>query len=247
MPLYREGTSEALIVDDPWLRLTDDAAVPADGMVLVSFARWREARAALLARRGPVGVALANTDPVEALAPDVSRLDLVTLHFPKFSDGRAYSQARLLRGRFGYQGELLSDTRGTAIMNRIFHEYAPHKGEIKGRHTGVLISNGTGTAVSGVSFATPLQTATDARFKVNGLEVTRSSNTVTDVIDGVTLDLLVAPLAAALGAGPARAAAETHIDFVRETLAQSLRSAARRESAARRLNSEFSPSDSSTS
>lgn len=106
MPLYREGTSEALIVDDPWLRLTDDAAVPADGMVLVSFARWREARAALLARRGPVGVALANTDPVEALAPDVSRLDLVTLHFPKFSDGRAYSQARLLRGRFGYQGEL---------------------------------------------------------------------------------------------------------------------------------------------
>ena len=106
MPLYREGTSEALVVEDPWPRLTDDAAVPADGMVLVSFARWREARAALLARRGPVGVALSNTDPVEALAPDVSRLDLVTLHFPKFSDGRAYSQARLLRGRFGYQGEL---------------------------------------------------------------------------------------------------------------------------------------------
>jgi flagellar hook-associated protein 2 len=43
--------------------------------------------------------------------------------------------------------------------------------------------------VTGVSFATPLQTATDARFKVNGLEVTRSSNTVSDVIDGVTLDL----------------------------------------------------------
>jgi|EndMetStandDraft_6_1072998.scaffolds.fasta_scaffold143308_2 uncharacterized protein (DUF934 family) len=106
MPLYREGTSTALIVEDPWLRLADDAAVPADGMVLVSFARWREARAALLARRGPVGVALANNDPVEALAPDVSRLDLVVLNFPKFSDGRAYSQARLLRGRFGYQGEL---------------------------------------------------------------------------------------------------------------------------------------------
>lgn len=45
----------------------------------------------------------------------------------------------------------------------------------------------------------------------------------------------------------ARAAAETHIDFVRETLAQSLRSAARRETAARRLNTEFSPSDSHTS
>jgi flagellar hook-associated protein 2 len=43
--------------------------------------------------------------------------------------------------------------------------------------------------VSGVSFATPLQTATDASFKVNGLAVTRSSNTVNDVIDGVTLNL----------------------------------------------------------
>jgi uncharacterized protein (DUF934 family) len=74
--------------------------------VLVCFTRWREARAALLARRGPVGVALANTDPVESLACDVSRIDLITLHFPKFSDGRAYSQARLLRGRMGYGGEL---------------------------------------------------------------------------------------------------------------------------------------------
>jgi len=102
MPLFRESG----IVEDPWQRLADDTPVPADGMVLVSFARWREARAALLARRGPIGVALANTDPVEALASDTSRLDLITLHFPKFSDGRAYSQARLLRERLGYQGEL---------------------------------------------------------------------------------------------------------------------------------------------
>src|SRR5207248_7387177 len=78
MPLFRE----AGLVEDPWQKLADDAAVPADGMVLVSFTRWREARAALLARRGPVGVALANTDPVEGLASDVARLDLVTLHFP---------------------------------------------------------------------------------------------------------------------------------------------------------------------
>ncbi len=52
------------------------------------------------------------------------------------------------RGLIGYQGELLSDTRGTAVMNRIFHAYAPHKGEIKGRHTGVLISNGAGESVA---------------------------------------------------------------------------------------------------
>jgi len=50
------------------------------------------------------------------------------------------------RGLLGYQSELLSDTRGTAVMNRLFHAYAPHKGEIPGRRTGVLISNGTGEA-----------------------------------------------------------------------------------------------------
>ena len=52
------------------------------------------------------------------------------------------------RGLIGYQSELLSDTRGTAILNRIFHEYAPHKGEIASRHTGVLLSNGNGEAVA---------------------------------------------------------------------------------------------------
>ena len=102
MPLFRETG----VVEDPWQKLDDEAPVPADGLVLVSFTRWREARAALLARRGPIGVAFANTDPVEALGADASRLDLIALHFPKFSDGRAYSQARLLRGRQGYAGEL---------------------------------------------------------------------------------------------------------------------------------------------
>ena len=52
------------------------------------------------------------------------------------------------RGLIGYQGELLTDTRGTAIMNRLFHSYAPHKGEIEGRHNGVLIANETGEAVA---------------------------------------------------------------------------------------------------
>ncbi len=52
------------------------------------------------------------------------------------------------RGLIGYQGELLTDTRGTAIMNRIFHEYAPHKGEVQGRRNGVLISTDAGEAVA---------------------------------------------------------------------------------------------------
>jgi GTP-binding protein len=52
------------------------------------------------------------------------------------------------RGLIGYQGELMSDTRGTAIMNRLFHAYAPHVGEIPSRHTGALLSNSDGDAVA---------------------------------------------------------------------------------------------------
>jgi GTP-binding protein len=52
------------------------------------------------------------------------------------------------RGLIGYQGELLTDTRGTAIMNRLFHSYAPHKGDIEGRRNGVLIANESGEAVA---------------------------------------------------------------------------------------------------
>jgi len=52
------------------------------------------------------------------------------------------------RGLIGYQGELLTDTRGTAIMNRLFHGYAPYKGTIQGRRNGVLISNDKGEAVA---------------------------------------------------------------------------------------------------
>jgi GTP-binding protein len=52
------------------------------------------------------------------------------------------------RGLIGYQGELLTDTRGTGIMNRLFHGYAPHKGSIQGRRNGVLISTDQGEAVA---------------------------------------------------------------------------------------------------
>jgi GTP-binding protein len=65
---------------------------------------------------------------------------------------RAAGRTRLVfhaptRGLIGYQGELLTDTRGTAVMNRVFHEYAAHKGEI-GAVTGVLIAMEPGEAVA---------------------------------------------------------------------------------------------------
>jgi GTP-binding protein len=52
------------------------------------------------------------------------------------------------RGLIGYHGEFLTDTRGTGIMNKLFHGYAPYKGTVESRHTGVLISNSSGNAVA---------------------------------------------------------------------------------------------------
>jgi len=52
------------------------------------------------------------------------------------------------RGLIGYQGEFLADTRGTGVMSRLFHGYAPHKGPIEGRRNGVLVSNADGIAVA---------------------------------------------------------------------------------------------------
>jgi GTP-binding protein len=52
------------------------------------------------------------------------------------------------RGLIGYQGEFLTDTRGTGVMSRLFHGYAPHKGDIPGRRNGVLISMESGVAIA---------------------------------------------------------------------------------------------------
>jgi uncharacterized protein (DUF934 family) len=90
---------------DGFARVADDAALP-DGAVLVSLARFRKERDALLARNTPVGVTLQSSESPELLGEDVSRLSLVALDFPKFRDGRAFSWARMLRTRLGFTGEI---------------------------------------------------------------------------------------------------------------------------------------------
>lgn len=102
MPLLKNGA----LVPDPWIALSDEAPIPGDGPILVSWARWQSEAGVLAGRNAPIGVRLKNSDAVEALLPYIGRFDLIALEFPKFTDGRAYSQARLLRERLGFVGEL---------------------------------------------------------------------------------------------------------------------------------------------
>lgn len=78
---------------------------PARANSLLSLEQWHAVRDTWPADL-PVGVMLPNTVDIEPLAPDLPRLGLVLLQFPKWVDGRAYTQARLLRARLRYGGEL---------------------------------------------------------------------------------------------------------------------------------------------
>lgn len=92
-----------------WTAAGEDGFVrdfPDDADLIVPLALLRARREDLLARRGRTGVALEPHEDPAALAGALEGLALVALRFPKFSDGRAYSQARVLRGRHGFRGEV---------------------------------------------------------------------------------------------------------------------------------------------
>src|ERR1700683_3889935 len=102
MPLVKQGH----IVEDVFVRVLDDAPIPDGVPVIVTAERFLADAAELAAREAPVGVLWPNSRRIAELEPWLARLALVALIFPKFRDGRAYSQARLLRERYGFRGEL---------------------------------------------------------------------------------------------------------------------------------------------
>ena len=102
MPLVKGGQ----IIEDAFAHVADDAELPADGAVLVSAKRFLQDPDAILARSSKAGVIWPNSRDVDDLVPHLDRLSVVALLFPTFRDGRAYSQARLLRERFAWRGEL---------------------------------------------------------------------------------------------------------------------------------------------
>jgi len=102
MPLVKQGR----ITTDPFVHVVDGAELPRDGAILIPAARFLEDPEAVLKRAGKVGVIWPNNRDLDDLVPYLDRLAAVALVFPSFRDGRAYSQARLLRERHGYEGEL---------------------------------------------------------------------------------------------------------------------------------------------
>jgi uncharacterized protein (DUF934 family) len=102
MPLVKNGK----ITDDAFVLAADDAEIPEAGAVIISAARFLDYPEVLSRRTGRTGVVWPNNRDLDDLVPYLHRLAVVALVFPTFRDGRAYSQARLLRERYHYHGEV---------------------------------------------------------------------------------------------------------------------------------------------
>lgn len=97
---------------------SESVALP-EGPLAVALPVWKARREELLARSSAVGVRLETTDDPADIVADLPRLALVAVHFPRFTDGRGYSIAYLLRRRHGYTGELRAV--GDVLRDQLFY------------------------------------------------------------------------------------------------------------------------------
>jgi uncharacterized protein (DUF934 family) len=101
------------IVEDEWL-YADEATGDQSAALIVSFEQWQNEPATWIARASRLGIVLSAAHKVEQLAPDLGRFALIAADFSGPSEGRGYSQARLLRERWNFKGEL----RATGYVRR---------------------------------------------------------------------------------------------------------------------------------
>lgn len=124
MPKLIEGTlaTGGRVFDDPWNTIESVASLDvlaADASILVPLALWASDRATFEAWQGPVGLRLGGTDDPADIADDLPRFAAIAIEFPKFTDGRGYSIARLLRERFAYRGSLIAV--GDVLRDQLFY------------------------------------------------------------------------------------------------------------------------------
>jgi len=110
------------VVHDLWTTVGDVdelGALSDDAPVIVPSSLWSADRDALLVRKGSMGLLLAPDDDPADIADDLGQFELIAIDFPKFTDGRGYSIARLLRERYGYTGPLRAV--GDVLRDQVFY------------------------------------------------------------------------------------------------------------------------------
>jgi len=94
------------VVSDGWKHLEDSDPIPNSGAITISWARWVAERDTIKRAPKDLGVRLPNTVPTAEIGAEAAKFGLIAVTFPSFSDGRAFSQARVLRDRYGFTGEI---------------------------------------------------------------------------------------------------------------------------------------------
>lgn len=108
-----------VLITDSWRRLDDEAEAPPVAGDIVSLERWQTLRAHGATGFENVGVHLPNTADLAEVWTLLADRPLIELEFPAFGDGRAYSQARLLRERYGYAGDIRAIGQGV-VRDQLF-------------------------------------------------------------------------------------------------------------------------------
>jgi uncharacterized protein (DUF934 family) len=94
------------VSNDSWTHVGDDEELPVAESIIISLNRWQNEHDVLSKRNAPLGIRLNSDQPPLEIEDDLSKFDVIALDFPAFTDGRAYSYARLLRERYGFSGEI---------------------------------------------------------------------------------------------------------------------------------------------
>ncbi len=115
MPLIRNGQ----LVENTWIHVETSDFVATPNGITVPLDIFLDHREALARRNTPVGVRLMPDDDPAALADALDMLALIEISFPRYTDGRGYSQAQLLRRRYGYTGELRAV--GHVLRDQVFY------------------------------------------------------------------------------------------------------------------------------
>ncbi len=102
MPIIKDGA----VVADPWIFEEGDTVLGGDAPIIVTLERWQTDRETLIGHNGPIGLRLKDNQSPAVIAEDLQRFALIALEFPMFKNGRGYSSARLLRGRYKFTGEI---------------------------------------------------------------------------------------------------------------------------------------------
>lgn len=106
------------IIEDNWTHIADDEEIE-NGNITISASRWLKEKTALSNHQGKLGIRLSPSNTAEEIADDLQNISLIALEFPIFTDGRLFSQARLLRNQYDFDKEIRA--MGNYMPDQVFY------------------------------------------------------------------------------------------------------------------------------